>query len=155
METKKCKICGKKCLVPSWTYCSDECFDKMKKLDQERIRRMKGQKQRKNLKDFIFMKLEKKESVCDKVIFDYLEREPNYNYIEKIKKRFYNIQKFKKLFGKNYPKKIEKNTRGYYAIENNKYIKISKDYFYNVLPKYKRNTDRLDLKCVFTYDLLD
>lgn len=154
METKKCKICGKKCLIPSWSYCSDECFNKMKKLDQERIRREKGKKKRKNLKDFIFKKLQKRESVCDQVIFDYLEEEPNYQYVEKIKSRFFNIEKYKKLFNKNYPKRIEKHGKFYYAKIGDKYIKISKDYFNIVISKYKRNTERLDLKSVIFYDLL-
>lgn len=127
----------------------------MKKLDQERIRREKGKKKRKNLKDFIFKKLEKGESVCDQVLFDYLEEEPNYQYVEKIKSRFFNIKKYKRLFGNKYPKRIEKHEKFYYAKIGDKYIKISKDYFYIVISKYKRNNDRLDLKSVIFYDLIE
>lgn len=154
METKKCKVCGKKCLVPSWVYCSDECFDKMKKLDQERIRREKGKKERKNLKDFIFKKLEKRESIHDQILFDYLGREPSYTYVEEIKRKFYRVEKYKNLFKKNYPKRIEKHGKFYYAKVDNEYIKISSDYFNLIIQKYKINNDRLDLKSVIFYDFL-
>lgn len=106
-----------------------------------------------SLKYFIFNRLQNGESLTDSDIFKFRRDENDLYKAQKYISMYNHYRRDREHFAQRHIEGLHHYKKRYFALINGAYYKISKMMFEEILPLYKRTTDRPDLKDVYDYVL--